>query len=205
MQMVAGRSAGSVATTRFSVSTPPAEAPITTRSRGAALGRGWASVTPKAYAQSLPGTSGQEAAQAPSWLPTNGPGDPDLRLFWPVVSTPLHTGHGQLNSFTPTFAIDLASPGPGSVRVQVRGDVDLSTSPELGDTLTGAIDGGNSVVLDLSEVTFIDSTGLNTLIRALKACETNGGALALGPKLPAQVSRVFEITGLDDLFPTAPQ
>jgi anti-sigma B factor antagonist len=109
-----------------------------------------------------------------------------------------------LNSFTPTFEIDLASPGPGLLRVQVRGDVDLSTSPELGQTLTRAIDAGSSVVLDLSEVTFIDSTGLNTLIRALKACETNGGALALSPNLPAEVSRVFEITGLDGLFPIAP-
>lgn len=86
----------------------------------------------------------------------------------------------------------------------MRGDVDLSTSPELGQTLTRAIDAGSSVVLDLSEVTFIDSTGLNTLIRALKACETNGGALALSPNLPAEVSRVFEITGLDGLFPIAP-
>jgi anti-anti-sigma factor len=110
-----------------------------------------------------------------------------------------------LNSFTPTFAIDLASPGAGSVRIRVRGDVDLSTSPELAETLTRAIDAGSSVVLDLSEVTFIDSTGLNTLITAHKECETNGGALALSPNLPAQVSRVFEITGLDDLFPTAPQ
>jgi anti-sigma B factor antagonist len=110
-----------------------------------------------------------------------------------------------LNSFTPTFAIDVASPGAGCLRVQVRGDVDLSTSPELGETLTCAIDAGNSVVLDLSEVTFIDSTGLNTLIRVLKACETNGGALSISPNLPAQVSRVFEITGLDDLLPIAPQ
>jgi anti-sigma B factor antagonist len=123
----------------------------------------------------------------------------------PVVSGDSGTGAiGELNSFTPTFAIDLASPGAGSVRIEVRGDVDLSTSPELDETLRRALDAGNSVVLDLSEVTFIDSTGLNTLIRALKACETNGGALALTTNLPAQVSRVFEITGLDDLFPTVP-
>jgi anti-sigma B factor antagonist len=91
----------------------------------------------------------------------------------------------------------------GPVRVDVRGDLDLSTSPELGETLLREISGGNSVVLDLSGVTFIDSTGLNALIQAFGACESNGGELALTPNLPAQVSRVFRITGLDALPPIA--
>ena len=109
-----------------------------------------------------------------------------------------------MNSFTPPFAIDVASPGVKSLRLRVRGDLDLSTSPQLGATLERAIADGNAVVVDLSEVTFVDSTGLNTLISAFKACETNGGALAISPNLPVQVSRVFEITGLDGLLPIAP-
>lgn len=87
--------------------------------------------------------------------------------------------------------------------VHVRGDLDLSTSPELGEALLREIDDGKAVVLDLSGVTFIDSTGLNTLIRAFRASESNGGMLALSPNVPAQVSRVFQITGLDALLPTA--
>ena len=109
-----------------------------------------------------------------------------------------------MNYSTPPFAIDVASPAANALRVRVRGDLDLSTSPQLGETLGRAIAGGNSVVLDLSGVTFIDSTGINTLISALRASETNGGALALSPDLPDQVSRVFEITGLDGVFPIAP-
>lgn len=108
-----------------------------------------------------------------------------------------------MTTLPPPFAIDLTSPRTGSVRVQVRGDLDLSTSPKLCDTLIREISGGKSVVLDLSGVTFIDSTGLNTLIQALGACESNGGALMLCPDLPAQVSRVFQISGLDALLPVA--
>lgn len=108
-----------------------------------------------------------------------------------------------MNSFTPQFAIDVASPDAKPLHVLVRGDLDLTTSRVLGEALERALDDGNSVVLDLSAVTFIDSTGLSTLIRALRQSESNGGALALSPNLPAQIRRVFEITGLNGLFPIA--
>jgi anti-anti-sigma factor len=90
------------------------------------------------------------------------------------------------------------------VRVRVRGELDLSTSPALGETLGREITDGKSVVLDLSGVTFIDSTGLNALIRALQLCETNGGGLSVCRDLSAQVSRVFQMTGLDALLPIEP-
>jgi anti-anti-sigma regulatory factor len=44
---------------------------------------------------------------------------------------------------------------------------------------------------------------LNTLIAALRACDTNGGTLAVSPSLPAQVRRVLEITGLNKVLPIA--
>lgn len=97
----------------------------------------------------------------------------------------------------------MAPSGEQSVRVQVAGELDLSTSPELGNTLRRELDGGKSVVVDLSRVTFIDSTALNTLVGALRLCESNGGSLTVSPRLPDQVSRVFEITGLDGLLPLA--
>jgi anti-sigma B factor antagonist len=85
--------------------------------------------------------------------------------------------------------------------MSVRGELDLSTSPQLGDALRQELDRGRAVLLDLSEVAFIDSTGLNTLVEALRSCDTNRGTLALTPALSAQVSRVFEITGLDEVLP----
>lgn len=108
-----------------------------------------------------------------------------------------------MNPPPPPFGIDLAPRGDGSVGVRVRGELDLSTSPELGEALEREIMGGKTVMLDLSGVTFIDSTGLNTLIRALRSCEANGGGFRVSPDLPAQVSRVFEITGIDAVLPIA--
>lgn len=87
------------------------------------------------------------------------------------------------------------------MRVEVQGELDLSTSPQLGQVLGREFDDGRSVVLDLSQVTFIDSTGLNVLVAALRSCEENGCKLVLSPELPAQVSRVFTITGLDTVLP----
>ena len=97
----------------------------------------------------------------------------------------------------------MAPAGEKSVRLEVSGELDLSTSPELGQALKRELDGGRTVVVDLSRVTFIDSTGLNTLVGALRLCESNGGRLAVSPKLPAQVTRVFEISGLDTVIPIA--
>lgn len=99
--------------------------------------------------------------------------------------------------------VDLALSGDGSVRIQVRGELDLSTSAELGEALEREIAAGRSVLVDLSGVTFIDSTGLNTLIRAFRSSEANGAALMVSSDLPAQVSRVFEITGLAAVLPIA--
>jgi anti-anti-sigma factor len=108
-----------------------------------------------------------------------------------------------LSASPPPFSIDLARLAEQRVKLCVSGELDLSTSPQLGELLGRELDSGNSVLVDLSGVTFIDSTALNTLIAALRSCESNGGSLAVGADLPAQVSRVFEITGLDAVLPIA--
>lgn len=108
-----------------------------------------------------------------------------------------------MNTDPPPFAIQVAPSGNGAVRIHVQGELDLATSPELDQTLQRELRAGNHVVIDLSEIAFIDSTGLNTLITALRACDSNGGALAVSPSLPAQVRRVLEITGLNKVLPIA--
>ena len=102
------------------------------------------------------------------------------------------------------FALDLVQLGERSLRLRVRGELDLATSPALGETLEREIRDGKSVVVDLSDVTFIDSAGLHTLMRAARLCEANGGGFSVSPGLPAQVRRVFQITGLDALLPIEP-
>jgi anti-sigma B factor antagonist len=84
--------------------------------------------------------------------------------------------------------------------VAVAGEVDVYTSPLLQERLVEVLRGGSSsIVLDLSAVTFLDSTGLGVLITGLKRCRSADGDLVLVTTQP-NVLKVLEITGLNDVF-----
>lgn len=84
--------------------------------------------------------------------------------------------------------------------LSVRGEIDLATAPQLRRSIHDLIDGGHrQVAVDLTDVEFMDSTGLGVLIGSLKRLNEDGGNLVLTGLRPA-VSRVFEITGLDRIF-----
>jgi anti-sigma B factor antagonist len=94
--------------------------------------------------------------------------------------------------------------GPASGRsgplVRVSGEVDIQTSHILDEHLQRILSEGHaSMVVDLSQVTFLDSTGLSVLINALKRCQGAGGHMRLESPRP-HVRRVFEVTGLSDVF-----
>jgi anti-anti-sigma factor len=89
------------------------------------------------------------------------------------------------------------------VRVRVSGEVDLRTAPELERALVQEICAAREVLLDLSGISFIDSSGLRVIVIAARAAQSNGGALALDSRLPAQARRVLEITGLQSLIQVA--
>jgi anti-sigma B factor antagonist len=89
--------------------------------------------------------------------------------------------------------------------VALHGEIDLSTSPLLRATLVSLIDGGaRELTVDMSEVTFVDSTGLGVLVGALQLLQSHGGdglsVRGVGPV----VRRVFELTGLDAVFSIPP-
>jgi anti-sigma B factor antagonist len=84
--------------------------------------------------------------------------------------------------------------------VLVEGEIDIAVAPQLRNHLESLLDGGNaSIVVDLSGVSFLDSTALGVLISTLKRCHASEGELCLVATDP-QVLRVFEITGLTDVF-----
>jgi anti-sigma B factor antagonist len=86
------------------------------------------------------------------------------------------------------------------VVVRVAGEIDLGTASQLSDYALAAIqDEGPAVVLDLSQVSFMDSTGLKVLIAVQRRAELAGGNLRLAA-VPRPVMRVLTITGLDRTF-----
>lgn len=81
--------------------------------------------------------------------------------------------------------------------VPARGDIDLVSAPVLRQRLADAIGRHSArVIVDLTEVTFMDSTGLDVLAGALRAAQAAGGEVCvLGPC--AMVRAVLHMTGLD--------
>ncbi|MEO6700986.1 MAG: STAS domain-containing protein [Jatrophihabitantaceae bacterium] len=88
--------------------------------------------------------------------------------------------------------------------IEVRGEVDVHTAPELRDRLIQALDAGNSsLVVDLSWLSFIDSTGLGALVAARNHANALGASLRLVCKTE-RLLKVFRITGLDEVFQIHP-
>jgi anti-sigma B factor antagonist len=84
--------------------------------------------------------------------------------------------------------------------VKVRGEVDIHTCGELEKTLTELADRGvRTITLDLSQVAFIDSSGLRALVVGHKALQDQGGSLVI-TNPSAATARLLEVTGLDGLF-----
>jgi len=87
--------------------------------------------------------------------------------------------------------------------VEVTGEVDAMTSIDLRDRLGHVIDAhpGATIVVDLSGLEFIDSTGLGVLVGALKRSRLAQGDVVLRA-VPASTWRVLVMTGLDTVFTT---
>ncbi len=100
----------------------------------------------------------------------------------------------------PHFELGEEPGGGGADIVFVRGEIHLSTAPRFWERLNGVIESGKTLlVLDLSAVEFIDSTGLSVLLNGLRLVNQRGGRLALVCTNPT-VLRLFQITSLDTTF-----
>ena len=88
--------------------------------------------------------------------------------------------------------------------VTIRGEIHVSTAPEFSRRLGEALERGKRlIVLDLTGVEFIDSTGLSVLLGGLREVLRRDGRLVLALANPT-VLRLFEITRLDDTFDILP-
>jgi len=85
-------------------------------------------------------------------------------------------------------------------QVLVSGEIDVATSPILREELTVLVErGARDCTIDISDVAFVDSSGLGVLVGLYKRlAETNGTVRVVGAR-PA-VRKVFEITGLETIL-----
>jgi anti-anti-sigma factor len=81
------------------------------------------------------------------------------------------------------------------ILVAPSGDVDLATAAVLEEELRRAELSESLIVLDLDEVTFMDSTGLRTVVSADQRLRERCGSLRL-VHVPSQVKRLFELVGV---------
>ena len=86
-------------------------------------------------------------------------------------------------------------------RISLQGELDLSNAPTVELQLNEALLSGDPVLVDLSKLEFIDSTGISLLVMALKRDEA--AQLTFLPSETAAVRRLLSLTGLDEKLPLA--
>ena len=97
------------------------------------------------------------------------------------------------------FLIRASESEPGTI--QVRGELDAHAANKLDDVVDHLLAGGvTNLVMDIGGLTFIDSSGLRSLIRARKRLGDHPNAVVLRDP-QAGTLRLLEITGLTEQFP----
>ena len=111
-----------------------------------------------------------------------------------------------MTGFTPNYEDDAVAfeisveAGTEPPLITLRGEMDLRAAADLRETLLRALaEGGGSLVLDLSGLTFLDSTIISVLIMARKRAEVRHGEVTLR-RVPKKVLRLLAITGIESLF-----
>lgn len=89
----------------------------------------------------------------------------------------------------------------GIAVIELDGEVDAFTCARFRDTLVTVIDEGSpNLIVNMSDVEYIDSSGLGTLVGGLKRASEHQGKIGLICNSD-QIRKVFEITGLERVFP----
>ena len=104
----------------------------------------------------------------------------------------------QHQDFRP-FEVHVSS-GSEGVRVAPAGEIDLATARQLQERIDALLGGCTRLVLDLGDVTFMDSTGVRLVLELVRAAARDGWELAV-TRVPHAVHRVFELSGVLDAIP----
>lgn len=100
----------------------------------------------------------------------------------------------------PQFRVGYETPTEEIGVVVLEGEIDIYSAPQFKEVLVNGIEGGaRRVIVDLSDVTFIDSTALGVLVSGAKRVRPRNGNLDI-VCTDENIIRIFEITGLDRIF-----
>jgi len=98
------------------------------------------------------------------------------------------------------LTVRVESAGPDASVVSLAGELDLSTIPRIESQLFEQLRSHPGVVVDLTGLSFIDSSGIGLLIKAFRAVD-GGGKLHTVIAQGSQVDRVFRLAGIDRALP----
>ena len=101
-----------------------------------------------------------------------------------------------------SFGLEVGSPDAGEIRLQVWGELDLEAAPPLLDAiLCAGLAGsdGQRVVVDLADVSFIDSSGLAALVDAHRRLAAQRQQLVVANP-DTHVWRIFTLSGIDQIL-----
>jgi anti-sigma B factor antagonist len=101
---------------------------------------------------------------------------------------------------SPSFLCTWTADGSRSASVHVEGELHLATAPQLAKTLREAQRAARLVVLDLRELTFIDSWGVDVVLGAVHRARRKGHRLMI-VRGPAEVDHVFTQTAASTQIP----
>ncbi|HWC38362.1 MAG TPA: STAS domain-containing protein [Acidimicrobiales bacterium] len=104
----------------------------------------------------------------------------------------------QRSKHTPTFGYSVTGEDP--VVLSISGEVDLATARDLSAVLDDLTLWNRSLVLDLGDVEFMDSTGIHVIEKVTADLQKTGGRLEIS-SVSDPVRRVFELSGMDRVLP----
>ena len=100
----------------------------------------------------------------------------------------------------PSFDLQVIREG-ATARIVVAGELDIATVPQLEQTIAEiTAERGVDLVVDLRNVTFMDSTGLRLLVQTHGQSDSGDFALSI-VRGPGQLDRLFSVTGVADVLP----
>ena len=102
------------------------------------------------------------------------------------------------------FGIEVSG-GHAWTRVEVSGELDLCTAPVLHQALARERAAGRPTILDLSDITFVDSAGLVEVMDAITAAQENGWHFGIAAHLSPAVTRTARIAGVLAQLPLVEQ